>query len=164
MKPKLASYFLALVLGLYVMPVFALGVYKWTDEAGVVHYSQTAPEEDHEGVEMIDLEADPEAGNGLGISEEDDPEGYQAHREEMDALWADIEEKRERARERRDKQERTEVVYVQSEPQNSYVYPWHGYRPPHKPGRPPHRPQPLPAPEPVNPPTSVLDPLPFRRP
>ena len=159
MKIRHLGILFAAAFGLVVTPVFALGIYKWTDEAGVVHYSEKAPESDEQAVEIMSLNADD--GNGLGISEEDDPEGYAAHREEMDELWADIEEKKERARERREREESRQVIYVQPEQQYNYGNPWFGYRPPHRPIRPPERPVQLP--EPASPPSSVLDPGVFRR-
>ena len=152
-----------LVLG-FALPLQALEVYQWTDEDGVVHFSQWAPEGRHHEVETVSLEGTGEASNGLGISEEDDPEGYRAHREQMAALRAEMQARRESERERREQAAQTEVVYLQQENPYPYVYPPYGYRPPYKPDRPPPpRPQPLPGDGAEDPPTSTLRPLSQRR-
>jgi len=131
------------------MPVHALEVYQWTDENGVVHFSQWAPEKQPEDIRTVSIEGGQGAENGLGISEQDDPEGYRAHREQMDALWADMEARREAERERQAQASRTEFIYLQPENNYAYDYPYifpgYGNRPPTRPGRPPHKPRPLPS-------------------
>lgn len=135
----------------------ALEVYQWTDQDGVVHFSQWSPGRDVENVETVEVEGGGTAENGLGVSEQDDPEGYQAHRAEMDALWAELEERREAGRRRQEAASTTQVVYLPSEypGRGPYFWPGGGLRPPHKPGRPPSRPEP---------PPSTLLPLPHGRP
>lgn len=168
MKPKTTLMCSFLLLAWLASPVDALEVYQWTDEDGVLHFSQWAPEEDHEGVTTVNVDDGEDTANGLGISEEDDPEGYQAHREQMDALWADLEARREADRERQQQVSRTEVIYT--EPVNSYpyVFPGYGYRPghrpPNKPGRPPNRPRPQPGVDPEDPGRSGIAPGTLKRP
>lgn len=123
-------------------PVLALEVYQWTDDSGVVHFSQWAPGEAVENLETVSVEGGGRKNHGIGISEEDDPEGYEAHREEMEALWAEIEARREAERRARESAARTEVIYVNAQPAYGYPYlfPGHGFRPPFKPHRPGQRP------------------------
>lgn len=141
---------------LVALPGMAIELYQWTDEDGVVHFSQWAPGEEVENVETVSVEGGGETDNGLGISEADDPEGYQAHREGMDALWAELEARREEERQRQRSAPTRDVVYYPSEPGYGYpyVYPGYGLRPPHRPDRPPNRPK-----SPAEPET-----LPYKRP
>ncbi|MDX1556555.1 MAG: DUF4124 domain-containing protein, partial [Xanthomonadales bacterium] len=123
----------------------AVEVYQWTDENGVVHFSQWAPGDTVEEFETVRVSDGSAPDNGIGISEADDPEGYQAHREEMDALWADIEAKREADRDRQASQPSTQIVYVYDDDEYGYPFFYNGYykRPPfNRPGRPPMRPRP----------------------
>lgn len=118
----------AMIAALSGAPVAAVEVYQWTDENGVVHFSQWAPGGHVDDVETVSV--DGEGGdNGLGISEEDDPDGYQAHRQEMDALWSAIEERREASRSRQDSAPSTEIIYVGAEPSYAVPYFAPGYRP-----------------------------------
>jgi hypothetical protein len=142
MKMNITFLLLSLSLVVCATPVLAIEVYQWTDEDGVVHFSQVAPEDHIESVKTLEVMGEEEMGNGLGISEDDDPYGYKAHREEMDALWAEREARREAARQRQAAAApSTQIVYVQQETPYPYIYPGYGYRPPHKPERPPHRPE-----------------------
>lgn len=163
MRPTTALIYPGLLLLWLTLPVHALEIYQWTDEDGVVHFSQWVPEEQPEGVETVNIQGAGEASNGLGISEEDDPEGYQAHREQMDALWADLEARREADRDRQEQATRTEFIYREPEYENPYIFPGYGYRPsnrpPNKPGRPPNRPRPH-----AEPPSAVLAPPPLKKP
>lgn len=138
-------------------PAVAVEVYQWTDENGVVHYSQFAPGDEAHEVETVRLEGGEAGDHGIGISEADDPEGYKAHREEMDALWANMEARREAERERQEQAPTTEVVYYPYETYDDYpyFYPGLGLRPPSRPERPPLRPTPHPQPLPS---------VPFKRP
>jgi hypothetical protein len=137
-------------------PALAIEVYQWTDDNGVVHFSQWAPDDGVKGVETVSVEGGVQQDNGIGISEADDPQGYQAHREEMELLWAEIEARREAERERQARAPSTEIVYVPSEPRYEYPYfgPGFGLLPPFRPDRPPHRPKP----------EQPLPSVPFKRP
>lgn len=123
-------------------PALALEVYQWTDENGVVHFSQWAPDEAVENVETVRVEGGGEKDYGIGVSEEDDPEGYEAHRKDMEALWAGIEARREAERQARESAPGTEVIYVNAQPDYGYPYlfPGRGLRPPFRPDRPGHSP------------------------
>lgn len=112
---------------LSVAPVAAVEVYQWTDENGVVHFSQWAPDEQIDDVATLSVEDT--GDNGLGISEEDDPDGYQAHREEMAALWTEIEQRREQSRSRQESEPGTEIIYVGAEPNVAVPYFVPGFRP-----------------------------------
>lgn len=164
----------AIMLACLAQSAAAVEVYQWTDENGVVHFSQWAPEGQGENVETVFVEGEEGAANGLGISEEDDPEGYAAHREQMAALRSDMEARREAEQERREQASRAQVVYLPPE-NTTYFYPGYGYRPPNRPanrppGRPPNRPpdRPRPQPQPGNGnddyPTSVLRPISRKKP
>jgi hypothetical protein len=120
----------------------AFEVYQWTDQNGVVHFSQWAPADNVKNVERLDVPGGGEQDNGIGISEADDPEGYQAHRDQMDALWDDIDKRREAAKEKQSSVQ-TQVVYQNQDP--NYVYPYYPRRfhPGHRPG---NRPEQLPSP------------------
>jgi len=113
-------------------PVLAIEVYQWTDDSGVVHFSQWAPGDEVKEVETVSVEGGGQQDNGIGISEADDPEGYQAHREEMETLWAEIEARREAERERQARAPSTEIVYLNPEPDygNPFFFPGRGLRPP----------------------------------
>lgn len=158
MKPagRIVSYVFGLLAWTVSVPCLALEVYQWTDENGVVHFSQWAPGDEVENVETVSVKGGGRQDNGIGISEADDPEGYKAHREEMAALWARIEARKEAER----RAPSTEIVYLPSEPYYEYPFfgPGFGLRPPFRPDRPPHRPKPPPEPE------QALPSVPFKRP
>ncbi len=142
-------------------------VFQWTDENGVLHFSQWSPGDAVENVETVSLVGGGELDNGIGISEDDDPEGYQAHREEMEALWADIEARRKAERERQARQPSTEIVYVYDQPEYGYPYFFPGSRlkpPHHQPGRPPLLPQPRPGGPDEDEVTPPLRSVPYKRP
>jgi len=141
------------MLAIASMPAVALEVYQWTDENGVVHFSQVAPENDIASVKTHEILGQEELGSEPAANEEDDPYGFKAHREEMDALWAEREERRKAARESEPPQPTTQVIVVREEPVYPYVYPAYGYRPPYRPGRPPLRPRP-----------PIAKPVPYKRP
>lgn len=162
MKTRFTALVFALGSVLAAWPALAVEVFRWTDENGVIHFSQWAPEEGVRGVRTVRVVDGGEKDNGIGVSESDDPEGYRAHRAEMDALWAEIELRREAERERQARAPATEIVYLPAEQFYGYPYffPGHGLRPPFKPDQPPHRPRPEPPPNLEEPLPSV----PFRRP
>lgn len=139
MAKKLGKSLIFAVAALFGDNLAAVEVYQWTDENGVVHFSQWAPDEDVRDVETVSVKGGAEADNGLGISEEDDPDGYQAHREEMDALWNEIEERRKVARTSQDAAPVPEIIFVGSEPDYAMPYYPPGLRPFPRP-RPDHRP------------------------
>lgn len=158
MASRVSSIFaISFCLAGFAAPGLAVEVYQWTDENGVVHYSQWAPGDHVDSVETVRVDGGGESRNGLGISEEDDPYGFQAHREEMDALWAEIEERREAAQSRQEAAPTTEIIYLDSEPGYSVpYYPGFRPRPPHwEPGDRPRPPRPD-VEEPSRPGTSTL--------
>lgn len=153
---------LCLCLAVLCPAAYAAEIYQWTDENGVVHFSQSPPEESVEDMRTVNVDGG-EGNNGLGISEQDDPEGYQAHREEMDALWSDLEERQEAARSQPEPQPAPEYIYVGNEWDYTDSI-WPVYRPWPRP--PNHRPRP-PRPRPhdeatLRPPRTSS--VPYRRP
>jgi len=141
-------------------PGFALEVYQWTDKDGVVHFSQWAPAGDVSNVETLDVQGGGKQHNGLGVSEEDDPDGYQAHRDEMDALWDDINKRREAAR-KQQASNPTQVVYQNQD--QGYLYPYYPRRfRPHPGPRP--NPGPRPGPGGGSMEVPVVPSVPFKRP
>lgn len=142
---------LGLVTLFVACPVQAEEIYHWVDENGVQVFSQEPPPSTVNDSKTLDLGDGVLSQDGIGISEEDDPEGYQAHREEMDALWADIEARREARRMQQGASPSPEVIYhyVEEYDDYPYLYPGNGLRPPHRPGqRPPGMERPTPHPSP----------------
>ena len=156
---QLISGLFFLLLAAHAGNLLAVDIYQWTDADGVIHFSQWSPGDDVPGVAAISLEGVEQSDNGIGVSEADDPEGYAAHRQEMDAMRAEMAARREAERERRDDRSGSPVVYVVEQP--TYAYPWlprfERPRPPH---HRPSRPQPRPGDAAGQPVAS----LPFKRP
>jgi len=117
-------------------PVFAIEVYRWVDENGVVHFSQSAPPGNDAGVEVIVLED----SRPSGYDPDEDRYQVAAQAEKMAQLRAEMDKKREMAQERN----------LTAPPQPPVTqYPQNGYwpLPNYYPGVPP-RPRPPPRPEP----------------
>jgi hypothetical protein len=124
-------------LGFLSATTAAQEVYRWVDENGVVHFSQTAPAADTQGVDRLQLEAsrpadyDPEEDR-YNVAEQ--AERMQAYREQ---LAAEREAHRERAA--REAVRQPAAVYPEQSI-GTAVPPWWWDRPPNRP-RPP-RPEP----------------------
>jgi len=148
-----------LIIGvLATSPAAATEVFRWVDENGVIHFSQSAPQGNDEKVEVMTLDD----SRPPGYDPEEDLYGVEAMAEEMSLLREEMAEKRDLARERQQNSAQQPVVQYQQPVQ--YGYPYFGY--PAFPGtRPPVRPKP-PRPQPPRPepyPTDVLRPLDQRR-
>jgi hypothetical protein len=112
-------------------------VYYWVDANGVANYSQWAPPE---STAVVTRQVLPDAGPAPDASE--DIYAVEATAREMDALWKEIEQRRQEQR-KRQPQPAPVVVVQQSEPEEYgfpvwYNRPGHGQgsRPGH--GRPGH--------------------------
>jgi len=123
----------------------ATEVYRWVDENGVVHFSQSAPPGNVNGVELMVLD------NTQPVPDpEEDLYGVEAQAERMARLREDMAKKQELARER----QRNAAQPPAAPYQQTYGYPVSGYlgypRPPYRP-RPPQRPdRPVVAPYPTD--------------
>lgn len=140
--------------------VYATEIYRWTDENGVVHFSQTPPPAAQAEVSRLALrdtrpaDYDPEA-DIYGVAEQ---------QERMQALREEREKKRE---ERLSRQSRAAsqpvVVYPERDYLNYPIYRYPGYqpRPPYRPNPPGQRPRPQPG-DPIRPPSPITPPSPLR--
>lgn len=134
--------------GFACVAVHATEVYRWVDEDGVFHFSQTAPLK-------VEAEVDKLALQDTRPSDYDpdqDIYGVEAQAERMKALREDMEEKRQASLEReREVAKQPVVQYRQPERYGFPVY-WNpGLRP-----KPPLKPvPPIALPGPVNPPATL---------
>jgi hypothetical protein len=94
---KLRSILFVLLAGLVVAPVFAIEIYRWVDENGVVHFSQTEPPGNDAGVKKMNLE------DSTPSSYDPDQDRYnvEAQAEQMALIRAEMDKKRELAREQK---------------------------------------------------------------
>jgi hypothetical protein len=133
---KAAGILFLLLAGMAAAPVFAIEVYRWVDENGVVHFSQSAPPATVPGVETLTVED----STPPGYDPDEDRYQVAAQAEKMAQLRAEMDKKREMAQERN----------LTAPPQPPVTqYPQNGYwpLPNYYPGVPP-RPRPPPRPEP----------------
>ena len=135
----------------------ATEVYRWTDENGVVHFSQTPPPPSESEVSKLALDDtrpadyDPEA----------DIYGVAAQQERMKALREEMEKKRQ-GRERQAPMQNV-TPYRDRTYLNYPIYGYPGYypRPPYRPNPPIERPRPRPG-DPIRPPRPIQPPSPLR--
>jgi len=126
---------LPVLLLLTASPVAATEVFRWVDENGVVHFSQSAPPANVPGVTELILEDTERPGDT-----DEDLYGVEAQAERMAQLREEMAKKRELAKERNRNQARQPMTQYQQSV--LYDYPFYG-RPPYFPGlRPPSRPEP----------------------
>lgn len=127
-------FFVSLV-ALAAIPAFATEVYRWVDDNGVVHFSQTEPPGNNTGVEKMNLDDSPPPG----YDPEEDRYQVEAQAEQMALLRAEMDKKRELAREQK-------LNTPQPPPVTQYQdFPY--WQVPYYPGR-PIGPRPPPRPEP----------------
>jgi len=113
---------------------FAYEVYHWVDENGVAHYSQDKPADSVQGVRVLQLDDTTPAG----FDPDEDRYGVEQQAERMAELRANMDERREDARERQQSAPPAPVVIYQD------LYPYYSNRlwlPPAYPW-PPARPEP----------------------
>lgn len=143
-----AMILLVFLCGLLASVVHATEVYRWVDENGVVHFSQTAPNEPGEEVDKLALQ-DTRTSD---YDPDQDIYGVAAQAERMKALREDLDAKRQASLERQREAAKQPVVQYRQPERYGYPIFWDA-RP-----RPPLRPVPLPGP--VNPPPASLLPRP----
>ena len=134
--------------------VSATEVYRWVDEDGVVHFSQTAPTADVAGVsrEVVENPVPP------GYDPEQDIYDVAGQQERMQARRDELEREREARRER--ERQAAQRAATSAPPVQGYpVYGWPGYRPwPPVQPRPPIAPPIEPPVEPPPPPSGLKPP------
>jgi len=132
---KAPIFLTVLLAGMAAAPVFAIEVYRWVDENGVIHFSQSAPPATVPGVETMTVEDSAPPGY------DPDEDRYQvaAQAEKMAQLRAEMDKKREMAQEQSPTTPQPPVTQYQ---QSGY-WPLPNYYP-----GPPVRPRPPPRPEP----------------
>jgi Domain of unknown function (DUF4124) len=130
---------LFLTLSLAPLQAAAVEVYQWTDENGVVHFSQWAPTEPEKDVSTLEVDGSPPPG----YDPEADLYNVEANKKAMESLRSDREKRQEENRER---QAASGPQIIQQTITPEYgawpVYPGYGQRPPLRPDRPakPERP------------------------
>ena len=138
----------------------ATEIYRWTDENGVVHFSQTPPPTADSEVSRLALsDAQP-----ADYDPENDIYGVAEQQERMKALREEREKKRQE-RLARQAQPASQAVIPYRE-RDYFTYPIYGYpgyqpRPPYRPNPPGQRPRPQPG-EPIRPPSPISPPGPLR--
>lgn len=130
----------------------AMDVYRWVDDAGVVHFSQWKPELGGSSLQTVQVEE--RTTQGLG----GDVYPVEELAEAIDALRNEMAESRERRAQAAQSPAPVVVPYVQ--PVQQPVWPWWGGDRPGRPGR-PDRPDRPPPPDPEPEPDKAL---PFRPP
>lgn len=121
----------AMVAIAFVSNAHAADIFRWVDEDGVVHFSDTAPVDDT-AVERLRVDD----ANPSDYDPADDPYSIRQQAERIGETWSRLEERREKRRvKRREEAERQPVVVYQ--PYYPYRYYAPGY---YVPGRPGHRP------------------------
>lgn len=139
--------------GLIASVVHATEVYRWVDDNGVVHFSQTAPNQVKAEVDKLALQDT----RPSDYDPDQDIYGVAEQAERMKALREGMEEKRqENLKRQRETANQTVIQYRQPE---RYGYPvfWNPWPRPQPPLRPV---PPIALPGPVNPPPSTLLPRP----
>jgi hypothetical protein len=142
----------ALLACLATPPVLAIEVFRWVDENGVIHFSQSAPPANTGNVETMILED----STPPGFDPDEDIFNVAAQAEQMALRREQMAERREQAR-LRNAQQPAPVQYAPAPIYDAPLYWGNSFFP-----RPPHQPQPPMRPEPpiINPyPTEVLRPL-----
>lgn len=157
----------ALVCGIILgAPASAYEVYSWVDENGVTHFSQWAPAEPVADVkEMVLPDAAPP-----NYDPAEDRYAVEATSEQVQAVWDELEKRREERREREANSVQPVVRYQEYESGygwpgwSLYPYPRPDNRPDYRPDhRPDHRPGPKPLP-PLQPMPTIDEPLLSRKP
>jgi len=123
---------LLLTLSLAPSQAKAVEVYQWTDENGVVHFSQWAPTEPEKDVSTLEVDGSPPPG----YDPEADLYNVEANKKAMESLWSDREKRLEENRNRQASQPQIIQQTITPEYGTWPVYPDYGLRPPLSPERP----------------------------
>lgn len=128
-------------------------IYHWVDDEGVHHYTESPPPEAPSEVSTVEVQDTRSAD----YTPEQDIYGVAETAERTAAIRQDMEEKREKNREDRNRQAQQPVVIMQQQA-SPYLSNWWG-RPgyPNRPGKPPNRPPGKPE-LPIEPPGSIEPP------
>lgn len=130
---------LFLILSLAPRPVNAVEVYQWTDENGVVHFSQWAPTAPEKDVTTLEVDGSPPPG----YDPEEDRYNVEANQKYMESLRSDLDARRE-AEKNQSAAAAQQIIQQPVTPEYGTwpVYPGYGLRPPLRPERPvkPERP------------------------
>jgi len=131
-----------LCLTLYIAPwpANAVEVYQWTDENGVVHFSQWAPTAPGKDVSTLEVDG----SQPPGFDPEADLYNVEANQKSMESLWSDFEKQKEESR----KQQAVpgpQIIQQTITPEYGIwpAYPSYGLRPPQRPDRPVKPEQPI---------------------
>lgn len=125
--------FVAIIAIMFTATASASDIYRWVDEDGVVHFSDTAPADDRDA-ERLRLNG----SNPPDYDPVDDPYSIRNQAKRIGETWSRLEEQLEERREKRREQAERQPVVVY-EP----YYPYRNYRPGYfVPRRPGHRPVP----------------------
>jgi len=111
------------IAGICANPSLADQMFTWTDEAGVVHFSQWAPNH------TVDVTTRKTASsNAADYDPASDPYSIQNQAARMNETWSKIEERKD---ERRKRREEAEERMAQLQPPTNYypTYPYNYYRP-----------------------------------
>lgn len=153
MTSKYVLTFLLLFLwGLAGSTVHASEIYRWVDDNGVVHFSQTAPNESETEVDKLALQDT----RPSDYDPDRDIYGVAEQAERMQALRDDMEEKRQESL-KRQREAAKQPAYQYRQPER-YGYPIFWNAGPNPPLRPV---PPIQLPGPINPPPATL--LPHRQ-
>lgn len=117
-KTHLATVVAAAVCSGAAVPAVAYEIYKWVDENGIVHYSESAPEETDADVTTLELEPT----NPPGYDPADDYYSIENQAERIRAQWEAIaEEKEERAEAERAAAVEERLAALESRSSQSYA-------------------------------------------
>jgi len=143
---------LAMLLTMPVTFSSATQVYRWVDDSGVTHFSETPPAENAADIQVIDIAPTPAPASGNASAEDDDfysvvnqAKRMEARRLENERLAAEKEQARAEA-----SRARAEAAAIQQGPSTDSAdnsvryYPVYPYYPRygHHPWKPGHRPKP----------------------
>jgi len=131
---------LFMALSLVPWAVNAVEVYQWTDENGIVHFSQWAPTKPEKDVSTLEVDG----RQPPGFDPEADLYNVAANQKYMESLWSDFEKQKEESR----KQQAVpgpQIIQQTITPEYATwpVYPGYGLRPPLRPDRPVKPEQPI---------------------
>jgi hypothetical protein len=126
--------FLGFLMGILHGTGHASEIYRWTDEDGVVHFSDTRPTR-IEDVTVLRVNVQ----NPPGYDPTEDPYSIRNQAQRTNALWTGLEKLREERRDKRreEEQRHPQPVRYYDPYTNYYAY---RYYPPYQPSRPPLRP------------------------
>ena len=133
MRGHAITFLVALLAGI---PAGATEIYRWVDEDGVVHFSDTKPADEEVNVLYVG------STNPPGYEPAEDPYSIRNQADRINLTWSRLEDERDKRREVRREQaaRRPLTVYAPYDPyDDAYHYSYYrpGFRPPF---RPPHRP------------------------